>query len=189
MPNHTDEIKFELSIAKVEDAESLCRLVNSAYRGESSKKGWTTEADLLGGQRVDVPGLIESLRQSHRVVLLYRDSKSGAISACVNLDFSEDACDGEARACYLGMLTVAPQLQALGVGKRLMDDAEAFARSRGVTKMLISVIQLRTELINWYTRHGYRPTGKTKPFPYGDLRFGEPKRDDLEFLVFEKPLS
>lgn len=179
---------YFLSEATQADASSICALVNSAYRGESSKKGWTTEADLLGGQRVDVDGLLEVISSPHRSILLLKAQVTGQIAACVSLDFSAEACDGRARACYLGMLTVDPNLQEAGIGKRLMKDAENTARARGVEAILISVIQLRTELIDWYRRRGYQPLGKTKPFPYGDKRFGEPKRRDLHFVLFEKRL-
>jgi ribosomal protein S18 acetylase RimI-like enzyme len=185
-------IKSTLSIATALEADSICELVNSAYRGESSKKGWTTEADFLGGQRVDAEGIRETIATRDRFILLLRsqetNSIAGKIVACVSLDFSLEANSGKDRSCYLGMLTVDPGLQNHGIGKLLMLEAERFAKDRGARKMVISVIQLRTELVNWYVRHGYRPTGQTKPFPYGDLRFGEPKREDLHFLVFEKPL-
>jgi ribosomal protein S18 acetylase RimI-like enzyme len=179
---------YLLSDATPTDASSVCTLVNSAYRGESSKKGWTTEADLLGGQRVDVEGVLEILRTPNRLILLLKGQVTGKIAACVSLDFSPEACDGRERACYLGMLTVDPNLQASGLGKRMMKEAEKTARDRRVDVMFISVIQLRTELIDWYRRHGYRPNGKTKPFPYGDQRFGDPKRRDLHFVLFEKRL-
>lgn len=179
---------YLFSEATEDEAGSICSLVNSAYRGESSKRGWTTEAELLGGQRVDVDGLLETIRSPYRSILLLKAQVTNQIVACVSLDYSREACDGRDRACYLGMLTVDPGLQAGGLGKRLMKDAENTARARGAEAMLISVIQLRTELIEWYRRHGYKPAGKTKPFPYGDQRFGEPKRRDLHFEVFEKRL-
>ena len=53
----------------------------------------------------------------------------------------------------------------------------------------MTVIAQRAELIAWYERRGYARTGEARPFPYGDPRFGEPRRDDLSFLVLEKPLA
>jgi len=188
MKSETSSSDYLLLSAVVSDASAICALVNSAYRGESSKKGWTTEADLLGGQRVDIDGIKEAIGSPRRTLLLLKAQVTGQIAACVSLDFSEEACGGRSHACYLGMLTVDPSRQAAGLGKRLMKDAEKSARDEGAEAMLISVIQLRTELIDWYRRHGYQPTGQTKPFPYGDLRFGEPKRRDLHFVVFEKNL-
>lgn len=176
-------------LASVQDAEELNRLVNSAYRGESSKQGWTTEADLLGGQRTDVEGLKSILSNSSQSVLVFADARDSRIVACVLLDFSLDAIDGDPNSAYLGMLTVEPSMQDFGLGKQMMAYAEEVILSRGRTSIVISVIQLRHELIAWYERHGFIATGKIKPFPYGDERFGRPKRDDLHFLVFKKTLS
>jgi hypothetical protein len=53
----------------------------------------------------------------------------------------------------------------------------------------MTVIHLRDTLIAWYERRGYRRTGETEPFPYGDERFGIPRRDDLYFVVLEKALA
>lgn len=182
-------LHFNQRVAGVDDAEKLHRLVNSAYRGDSSKKGWTTEADLLGGQRVDVEGLREMLVDPNKSVLVFEDKISGQIAACVALDVSPEATDGDESACYLGMLTVDPERQTLGLGKKMMAYAESQTRSKGRSVIVISVIQLRTELIAWYERQGFQDTGKLKPFPYGDRRFGEPKREDLHFRVFRKALS
>jgi hypothetical protein len=52
----------------------------------------------------------------------------------------------------------------------------------------MTVIQVRDTLIAWYERRGYSLTGETKPFPYGDDRFGRPLRNDLHFVVLEKTL-
>jgi len=52
----------------------------------------------------------------------------------------------------------------------------------------MTVIRQRPELIAWYERRGYRLTGERRSFPYGDERFGQPNRDDLEFVVLEKTL-
>jgi ribosomal protein S18 acetylase RimI-like enzyme len=76
-----------------------------------------------------------------------------------------------------------------GLGNLLLGEAEGFARERGAHRMRMTVIHLRTALIAWYERRGYRQTGKTKPFPYGDERFGRPLRDDLYFAILEKDLD
>lgn len=167
-------------IAEPGDAESLSRLVNSAYRGESSKRGWTTEADLLGGQRTD-PGTLRELISAPGNAILLMD-KDADLIGCVFLRL-------KAEIAYLGMLTVQPDLQAGGIGKRLLAAAEDWVfeswRSRVVEMM---VIRQRPELIAWYERRGYVNTHRTEPFPYGDDKFGLPKRPDLEFAVLEKHL-
>ena len=184
-----------LRAARREDAEALSALVNSAYRGDSSRIGWTTEADLLGGQRTDPEALQEFIvagaATGDRVLLVHaRAAVPGAptddastIDACVQLERHGDEA-------YLGMFTVRPTLQGSGLGRRLLAGAEQDARRRwGVTAVHMTVIGQRTELIAWYERRGYRATGETAPFPYGDARFGEPLRDDLHFVVLRKALG
>ena len=180
--------------ARRDDAEALSALVNAAYRGDSGRVGWTTESDLLGGQRTDPESLRTFIAQGEetgdRVLLLHeradgRGAPTGgpsAIDACVQLE-------RRGVEAYLGMFTVRPTLQRGGLGKRLLAAAERDARARwGVEAVSMTVIAQRTELIAWYGRRGYRTTGGTAPFPYGDARFGEPLRPDLHFVVLRKAL-
>ena len=180
-----NSMPLALRAAVPHDAAALEALVNSAYRGESSKAGWTTEADLLGGQRVDQAGLRDAmLRGATRgdVVILVHEDAAG-LAACVQLEPS-------GTGCYLGMLTTRPTSQGSGLGRRVLAAAEQHARERfGTLEMSMTVIVQRTELIAWYERRGYRRTGEYKPFPYGDPRFGEPRRPDLRFEVLRKPLA
>ncbi|HZF63312.1 MAG TPA: GNAT family N-acetyltransferase [Chitinophagaceae bacterium] len=167
------------AIATTEDIDALELLVNSAYRGESSKKGWTTEADLLDGIRIDKERLEEIIRNSDSVILKMID-EDGIITGCVNLQKKHDSM-------FLGMLTVKPGAQGSGLGKRLMQEAEEYARLQGCSRMVMTVISVRSELIAWYERRGYHLTGEKKPFPSNDPRFGMPKIE-LEFAVMEKQL-
>ena len=161
--------------------EALCVLVNSAYRGESSKRGWTTEADLLGGQRTDAGKLLEMIQNADsRVEIL--ESNDGRLLGCVYLKREG------AGACYLGMLTVDSTLQAKGRGKRLLERSEEIAREWGCGRMRMTVISARKELIAYYERRGYRKTGATEPFPDKDPRFGLPKVKGLMFLELEKTM-
>lgn len=181
----THDTPLTVRCAVVTDAPALEALVNSAYRGDSSRAGWTTEADLLGGQRVDVEGLraliMRGAIDGGAVVLLNEDA--AGIAACVELEPT-------GTSCYLGMLTIRPSSQAGGLGRRLLSAAERFATERlGTREMQMTVILQRTELLAWYERRGYRRTGVRKPFPYGDQRFGLPKRPDLEFEVLAKSLN
>ena len=162
------------------DAPALVALVNSAYRGDSSRAGWTTEADLLGGQRVDVEGLTSTISTFGNVILVHEQDREPI--ACVHL-----ARTGE--DCYLGMLTVRPTAQGSGLGRQLLEAAERWAIDNWSSRsMHMTVIVQRLELIAWYERHGYSRTGENKPFPYGDERFGLPKRGDLAFEVLSKAL-
>jgi ribosomal protein S18 acetylase RimI-like enzyme len=158
--------------------------VNSAYRGESSRQGWTTEADYLDGQRTDRATLTRDLAATPGARLLtWRDTPEGPLLGSVWL---EPVGDGE--AWYLGMLTVRPDLQDRGLGRALLAAAEAEAAAAGARRIRMTVVSIRDTLIAWYRRRGYAPTGEIRPFPYGDPLFGEPKRPDLEFVVLEKRL-
>lgn len=167
--------------ATLADIDALVVLVTSAYRGDVSKQGWTTEADMLDGQRIDPEVLRKDIeRERSRIVIAEREAQ---LLACVHV--AED--DG---AGYLGMFSVKPDLQGGGVGKLLLAEAERIARDEWrLPAMRMTVIDIRDELIAFYERRGYRRTGITKPFPYGDERYGTPKRDDLRFEVLEKSLA
>jgi len=161
--------------------QAVADLVNSAYRGESSRAGWTTEADYLDGQRTDPATLARDLAETPGAVLLtLREAAEGPILGTVWLEPAKD------HAWYLGMLTVNPSLQDGRLGRGLLEAAEAHARSLGARRIEMTVVSIRDTLIAWYERRGYRRTGEVRPFPYGDARFGIPRRDDLAFVVLEK---
>lgn len=163
------------------DIPALLALVESAFRGDSAKRGWTHEADLLGGQRTDADALVAMLADPRQTMLLAEEG--GALIGCVSVT---DRGDGRA---YLGMLTVNPDLQGRGLGRTLVEGAEAFARDvLGARGMEMTVIKQRQELIAWYLRHGYAETGREEPFPLDDPRFGLPKTRDLVFVVLAKAL-
>ena len=166
--------------ATTEDVPALVALVNSGYRGDSSRQGWTTEADLLGGIRIDEEAMTDLIMSSGSSVLKATDT-TGIIRGCVHLQDTE-------KALYLGMLTVSPALQNAGIGRELMLAAESFARSKDFSAITMTVISVRKELIAWYQRRGYADTGERKPFPMNDPRFGLPKQP-LEFIVMEKQLK
>ncbi len=162
-----------------QDIPALVTLINSAYRGESSKKGWTTEADLLDGQRTDPDTLLNTMNTPNSVILKY-ENEQNEIEACVYLNKQDDKM-------YLGMLTVNPELQAKGLGKLLMAESEKYAVQQGCKSVIMTVISIRAELIAYYERRGYKDTGERKPFPMGDPKFGLPQQH-LEFIVMEKEL-
>ena len=166
--------------ARLADLDAIVDLVTSAYRGDASRAGWTTEADFLDGNRIDAEVLRADIeRPRSRVLLAERD---GQLLACAHV--SED--DG---AGYFGMFSVLPVLQGGGIGKQVLAECERIARDDWrLPAMRMTVIDIRDELIAFYERRGYRRTGILKPFPYGDERFGLPQRDDLRFEVLEKTL-
>lgn len=165
------------------DLPALHALIESAYRGTAARGGWTHEADLLGGQRTDIEALADSLADPSHCLLVVPGDR-GALAGCVEI-----TAKGEG-LCYLGLLSVDPSVQAAGLGKQLIAAAEAEARRRyGAVSMEMTVIRQRPELISFYERRGYRLTGKERPFPYGDERFGRPQRDDLVFVVLARSLG
>ncbi|MEU5088785.1 GNAT family N-acetyltransferase [Streptomyces sp. NPDC021356] len=163
------------------DTEALVALIESAYRGDASRAGWTTEADILHGQRTDPEGVLAVIKApDSRLLTVELD---GRVVACCQLEHRGDHA-------YFGMFAVSPALQGAGLGKAIIAEAERQARQRwGATEMHMTVISVRADLIAWYERRGYRRTGETSPFPYGDERFGVPQRDDLEFELLVKPLA
>jgi len=164
--------------ATTDDAEALNFLVNSAYRGDSSRLGWTTEADLLDGTRTDAAAIRELIQTPGTTILKYAQDEQ--LLGCVELRNNHGKL-------YLGMLTVSPSHQSKGLGKRLMKAAEEEALRQQCAAIFMTVISVRKELIDWYIRQGYLPTGARKPFAFNDPRFGQPKVK-LEFLVLEKKL-
>lgn len=163
------------------DIPSIVCLVESAYRGDASRVGWTTEANILEGQRIDVEGVRTALDAPNSIILLAK--KAGKLMACCHLE-------KKTTAAYFGMFSVNPASQGTGIGKAVLAEAERLAKSLWqCQRMEMTVIDIRDELIAFYIRHGYHRTGKHLPFPYGDERFGIPLRDDLRFEVLEKQLA
>lgn len=166
--------------AAAADVPALVALIESAYRGESSRAGWTTEADLLEGRRTDAAGVAAVLQgQDSRMVVVESD---GGILACCQLE-------NRGGHAYFGMFAVRPELQGGGLGRQLLTEAERLAGDEwDAEEMHLTVISAREDLIAWYVRRGYARTGRTSPFPYGEERFGRPTRDDLEFELLVKRL-
>jgi len=178
-PRDTGELTFR--DATEADVTALVELIESAYRGDSSRAGWTTEADILKGRRTDPQGVREVVEgPGSRLLVVERD---GALVACCQLEHRGEAA-------YFGMFAVRPVLQGAGLGKVIIAEAERTVReSWGAREMHMTVISARAELIAWYERRGYRRTGRLSPFPYGDERFGIPQRDDLAFELLIKELE
>jgi ribosomal protein S18 acetylase RimI-like enzyme len=172
------------------DIPELVALVESAYRGDSSRQGWTTEADLLEGQRIDAEGVQADIDRADSLVLLVV-TEAGSGSPVT--DTSLLGCVHIARTApglgYLGMFAVRPGGQGLGLGKRILAEAERrMAQDWAITTVEMTVLDARTELLAFYERRGYVRTGEHKAFPYGDERYGLPLRDDLRMEILRKDL-
>ncbi|KAG5921547.1 hypothetical protein E4U42_005804 [Claviceps africana] len=174
------------------DAAAVQRLVKSAYRGESSRAGWTTEADLVADDRIDVAGVLAKMRGPGFVLVAHThasdsdgDETAPVLVGCCEVQVQ--APDGHVG--YFGLFAVDPRRQGGGLGRTMLARAEHMAREElGVRTMEMSVIWTRGELIAWYVRRGYVETGRTAPFPYRQLINGKALRDDLYFVVLEKTL-
>jgi ribosomal protein S18 acetylase RimI-like enzyme len=162
-----------------EDAPELSELVNAAYRGDTGRQGWTTEADLIDGTRTDAELLKAVIEKPGSQILKY--TENGKIIGCVELRKEGDKL-------YLGMLTVNHTIQNKGIGKQLLYASEEEARHLGCRAIFMNVLTVRKELIAWYERHGYHDTGVRKAFAFTDPRFGFPKQP-LEFMIMEKVIS
>jgi ribosomal protein S18 acetylase RimI-like enzyme len=172
-------IKLFMSIitkATLNDVAALTLLVNTAYRGPESQKGWATEAHLIDGQRVDQDMITEYINDANATLLKYTND-DGVLEACVYLEEKDEKL-------YLGMLSVFPRLQAKGLGRKLLLAAEEFARSSHKKIITMTVITSRHELISWYERRGYKRTGEILPF-HAEEKFGIPKAH-IELEVLEK---
>lgn len=167
----------EIRPGVADDVEALAAVVNAAYRQEG---GWTTEAGIVAGERASAGELAQSLADGAQILCAWRGE---ALMGCVRLE-----PDGEA-AMLIGLLAVRPDAQAGGLGRRLLEAAEAEARRAGKRIARMTVISIRDDILAWYRRRGYRPTGERKPFPYAVLPAGVPQRQGLEFVVMEKPLG
>lgn len=169
-----------IAYAVKEDVPQIVDLLNSAYRGERSQQGWTTEAHLIAGDvRTDEADVLRVLQQSGSVILKYTNEE-GKIIGTVNLQEHE-------RGMYLGMFAVSPQLQGGGIGKQLLKAADEQAKKVGIATIYMSVISVRKELIDWYKRHGYAETGERKPFHEDNLTGKHLQQ--LEFLILEKQIA
>jgi ribosomal protein S18 acetylase RimI-like enzyme len=167
-----------LRAADRDDLAAIVTLMNRAFRGEQS---WSTEAPYISGDRANEAMLQQEI--AHGAQLLIAENDSHKIEGCVSLKSISP------QKWYLGSLAVDPALQNSGFGRRLLQASEDYAANAGATRIEITVVNVRDAIIAWYERRGYVRTGETRPFPYGDNRFGTPLRDDLNFVVLEKQLT
>lgn len=172
---------MQLELAQEADLPILHNLIERAYRGDSARRGWTHEADLLGGQRTDAASLAAMVDDPRQHLLIRRTGDR--IDGCIAVTEKADGL------VYIGLVTVEPARQGSGLGTELLAAAEDYAASLlTADRAEMTVIAQREELIAWYERRGFLRTGERRPFPFNDRRFGEPLRQDLEFVVLERRL-
>ena len=169
-----------LAFATAEDVAAITSLLNSAYRGESSKQGWTTEAHLIGGNVRTTPDMVQAVLAQPGSIFIKYSNDAGELTGCVNLQI-------HGNKLYLGMFSVAPHLQGGGVGKILLAAAETCARQAGCTIIYMHVVSVRSELIAWYERKGYADTGERIAFNEDGIHGKH--LQELEFMVMEKKVA
>jgi ribosomal protein S18 acetylase RimI-like enzyme len=174
--------RYQFKFASDNQAEEIAALVNSAYRGDEAKLGWTTETELLGGQRTEAKLVLELIHPPESQILTLYSESEKQIVACAHLEI-------QGPVLLLGMLAIRPRLQGRGLGRQLIGQAEVYARRWGCRTIEMSVISIRHELIAWYQRLGFTITERREPFPMQDPRFGIPKVDHLEFIIMTKTLA
>jgi GNAT superfamily N-acetyltransferase len=165
------------------DVPDVVSLINRAFRGRGEEAGWSIKEEYIEGTRITEDLLREDMAaKPHATLLLWRENRN-TLLGCVWLEPEQGG------VWYLGMLAIPPGNQKAGLGRKLLEAAERWAMERGAAEIRMTVVNLRVALIDWYKRRGYALTGQTKPFPYGENRYGTPKRNDLYFVVLRKVLA
>jgi len=178
-----DPALLDLTVATEADVPAIAALMNLAFRGSEPDAGWTTEADHFQGNRTSEALLRKDIAANADAAMLVWRSPECGLLGCVWLEPEDEDI------WYLGSLTIDPRQQNSGLGRKLLAAAEDRVGARGGREIRMTVINVRDTLIAWYVRHGYALTSETEPFPYGDNRFGIPKRDDMYFVVLRKRLT
>lgn len=168
--------QYNIQPAIAPDVPAIIKIVNSAYHGQADSKSWTSEGHLVSGPRITEENLHNYIQQPNITILRCADEQ-GSIVGCVLLEKKQDTL-------YLGMLSVDPQIQASGIGKLLLSAAETFARQHQYKTITITVIDRRVELIDWYKRKGYKPTGNVIPF----TNPSSTALDNFSFVELQKDL-
>ncbi|UAK25892.1 GNAT family N-acetyltransferase [Sphingomonas nostoxanthinifaciens] len=167
-----------------DDIATVAALMNRAYRGSAAQAGWNSEAAYIAGDRTNETLLRAAILANPEALFLkWVEHPNETVLGCVWLQ----SLDHD--SWYLGSLAAEPSRQNEGLGRTLLAAAEALVRAQGGKRIRMTVVNVRSTLIAWYLRRGYRLTGETEPFPYDDDRFGTPLRDDLAFVVLEKDLT
>ena len=170
-----------MRVATLADIPAVVALMDRAYRAGGLDAGWTTEAGYIAGSRTTASLIREEMLARPDAALLLHVGDGGLLG-CVRVEPRDGG------TWYLGSLAIEPRQQNRRLGRALLAEAEDWIRTRGGREVAMTVVHLRAELIAWYRRRGYDPTGETEPFPYGDDRFGVPRRDDLHFVALRKAL-
>jgi len=194
-------------VCALDDVDDVVVFINQAYRGEISAKGWTTESDLLDGQRLDANMAKDIINKQDCEILLLsfhidqvtsnniNENEKKLIDHIISINDNKKKSfliatvnpEREVDLMHLNMLAIHPDLQSFGIGKFMIDSVERNTKEMNLKKVVLTVISVRKELVAYYERRGYILNGTKHRFPaYDDPRYGIPKRDDLELHEMEK---
>ena len=144
-------LAISVRIAKPSDAAVIASLVNDAY---------AVEADFVDGERTTAHEIAAMMDGGMFVVLA--DEARGTLAASVYVEAKHERA-------YLGMLSVEPALQGMGLGRRLVRVAEAIGEAMGAPAIELKIVNLREELARWYRSLGYSEVG-TAPYNHRPVK-------------------
>ncbi|KAJ9488798.1 hypothetical protein VN97_g4481 [Penicillium thymicola] len=174
-----NELNFRVATEK--DAAQLQQLVESAFRAEDSRKGWTDDLGLSSSFHLDVQDILAMINKLDSVMLMATDDQNTLVG-------SIGTSKRDANQARLYMLAVDTSVQRGGIGRQILAYAEDYCQQTwGVTTLGLNALSNREELISWYSRRGYKPTGETSPFPREKFE-NLVLPGDLCFVEFEKVL-
>ncbi|MFC0675114.1 GNAT family N-acetyltransferase [Brachybacterium hainanense] len=145
------------------DVPRIVEIVEAAYRGRG---GWTTEEGLVRGDRTSADEVAAMLAEPAVLLLVAADETGRVLGCCYTRRAGERA--------EFGLFAVDPAAQAGGIGRALVEEQVRRLQEAGVVELELHVLQGRTELIAWYERRGFSPTGETAPFPLDTALLADP---------------
>lgn len=172
---------FKSSVAQQADIAEIMDVVNLAYRGGKASVAWKNENHLVQGPRIVREDLEKYISTAGSAILLLR-TISGVLAGTVQIEKHADEA-------HIGMLSVHPEYQNFGLGKRLLLMGEDYASKNFHCKTgKMFVFGGRHELLAWYQKMGYESTGETKPF-FGPESGLTPLVQNPHFVVVAKELN
>ncbi len=184
------QLAISVRRAQPTDAPALAALVNRAYAVEGffvdGERTTPAEIERLVSARPGAFLVLEhnqhadaaSLSTSVTSVTSVTSTTSTTAATLAAAVYVEPRCEGG----YIGMLSVDPGFQGMGLGTRLVRIAEAMCEAMGATSVRLRIVNLREELGRWYRSLGYHEVGTA---PYDE----RPVKQPCHFVEMHKPLA
>ncbi|EFQ30676.1 acetyltransferase [Colletotrichum graminicola] len=171
-------IPLNFRVAKPEDAPKIQQLVQAAFRAEDSRADWTADMELGRSFQYSVEEVLKTINNPDAAIIMASD-ENGVLLGSIGIIKCND------NLARFAMLSVDPEQQCGGIGRRVLAYAEDFARNWNLRTFGLNALSSREKLIAWYERCGYKKSGETSPFPVDQLpQLNLPK--DLCFVELEK---